>query len=231
MLQPIIICAIAVLLVTNTKSVLAFENDTFNPIIRPEADDVARPGSTFLVQWEVTSTGPVSLFVRNSGDDTGIVIADSISVTTGQYIWNVPKALGENTTDPFDPYQFEMRIYDGSLGLTTLDVSPFEDTRNYSVSQGYFAITNDTTFTPPPLDTAWLPDITPAPLPTPTRTHTPKITFGDGSSTSSSNTGPTTQVTRLPTFEAVISRGHAGGLRYWRVAVIGLGILIGGAVI
>ena len=234
----VIVC----LLVTKSVLINAAANASFNPFIRPESDDVARPGSTFVVMWEPTSTGPVSLFVRNFGDTTGIVIADSIEASTGQYDWSVPSALAANASDS-DPYQFEMRIYEGSLGLSTLDITPFES-RTYDWSTGYFAITNNASITSPPLDPSIVISIGVDPIALPTgQPKGPKIqiTIVEGGSTTvitstadfqttTWSTGVQTSATRIPTFESVLSNGHKPAFEYWTAAVIVWGILIGGVV-
>jgi len=123
-----------------SQLVSAVANSSFNPISSPDADDNAVPGTTFLVVWQPTTTDPVSLFVRNFGETTGVVIADSISATLGKFNWAVPIDFGINNTDPYD---YEMRIYNGSLGVDTTDVAPFES-REYSWSSGYFSVANYT---------------------------------------------------------------------------------------
>ena len=233
-----IILVIVCLLITKPVFINAAANASFNPFIRPESDDVARPGSTFVVKWEPTSTGPVSLFVRNFGDTTGIVIADSIEASTGQYNWSVPSSLAANASDS-DPYQFEMRIYEGSLGLSTVDITPFE-TRTYDWSTGYFAITNNASITPPPLDASVVISVSVDPIPLPTGPKGPKIqiTVVEGGSTTvitstqdfQTTAGVTrvqTSATRIPTFESVLSNGHKPAFEYWTAVVVVWGILIG----
>lgn len=233
------ICVVACLLLANTAFVYSVVNNTFNPIIRPESEDVARPGSKFLVTWHPTSTGIVSLFLCNAGKTTGIVIADSIQATKGQYSWSVPESLAANTTGTSisDVYQFTMRIYNGSLGLTTKDVGQFEETRTYDLSNGYFAISNDTKLTPlPPSDTTSSVPTSTVPLPNPTET-TASTTIDASTTIGTSLTTKTTSgqngaaPTRTPTFLSIVSEGHTTGFGYWAAGVVVWGIVIGGGVI
>jgi hypothetical protein len=131
---------------SHIDSAHALYNSTFNPILVPRSNEVIRLGQNFDILWSPTTTGAVSLFLRYFGTTTGNVIADSIEASSGHYRWLVPNALAANTTDNSDPFNFELRIYQGSLGVNTLDVSPFSD-RDYTWSSGYFAITNSSTYT------------------------------------------------------------------------------------
>ena len=236
------ILVIACLLITKSVFINAAANASFNPFIRPESDDVARPGSTFVVMWQPTSTGPVSLFVRNFGDTTGIVIANSIEASTGQYNWSVPSSLAANASDS-DPYQFEMRIYEGSLGLSTLDITPFEG-RTYDWSTGYFSITNNASITPPSDSSIVISvGVDPIPLPTdPPKGPTIQVTVVVGGrttvitttqdfQTTGEGTGVQTSATRIPTFESVISNGYKFAFEYWNAVMVVWGILIGGIVV
>lgn len=193
--------------------------------------------------WEPTSTGLVSLFVRNFGHTTGIVIADSIEASTGQYHWSVPSSLAANASDS-DPYQFEMRIYEGSLGLSTLDIAPF-DSRTYDWSTGYFAITNNASITPPALDPSIVISVNVGPISLPTGHpvgpsiqitiveggRTTVITSAQDFQTTAAVTGVQTPATRIPTFESILSNGHKPAFEYWTAVVIMWGILIGGVVV
>jgi hypothetical protein len=137
---------ITAIIASHIDSAHASYNYTFNPILVPRSNEVIRLGQNFDILWSPTTTGPVSLFLRYFGTTTGNVIADSIEARSGHYRWLVPNSLAANTTDNSDPFNFELRIYQGSLGTNTLDVSPFSD-RDYTWSDGYFAITNSSTYT------------------------------------------------------------------------------------
>ena len=240
---PRTLLTVVCVLIINPVFIDAAANASFNPFIRPESDDVARPGSTFAVMWKPISSGPVSLFVRNFGGTTGIVIADSIEASTGQYNWFVPTSLAANASDS-DPYQFEMRMYEGSIGLSTLDVTPFES-RTYDWSTGYFAITNNATITAPPLDPSIVVSVSVAPTPRPTgrpKGHKIQITIVRGGTTTVITstqdvestpgvTGVQTSATRIPTFESVLSHGRKAGFEYWTAALVVWGILVGGIVL
>lgn len=217
------ISVIAALLLTSPVFVYGFANSSYNPIITPKANDVARPGSTFLVSWRPTTTGLVSLFVRNAGETTGIVIADSIEANTGEYNWAVPARLAANTTgtNVLSIYQFEMRIYQGSLGKKTMNIAPFEANRTYDFSDGYFAISNNPKLPLPPL---------PATTGT-TTTSAPPYTSMAPSSSGASETANQTEPTRTPTFVSVISDGHKDGFGYWTVGIVIWGLLFGGIIV
>jgi hypothetical protein len=203
---------IAWTLLTTAPFVSANANSSFNPIQSPGPDDNAVPGTAFLVTWIPTSTGPISLFVRNFGDTTGVVIANSIPATQGQFNWSVPLNFGSNNTDSDfdDDAEYEMRIYEGSLGLTTTDVAGFE-TREYSWSSGYFTVSNDTSSFTISVDEF------------PTQTHQPHwpdqtvvvtnlpITT-DFSLTVGAGTTVTASLTRAPTFQAVVSHAIKVGV-------------------
>ena len=227
------ISIIVSLLLSSPLFVYGFANSTFNPIITPKSDDVARPGSTFLVTWRPTSTGLVSLFVRNEGETTGIVIANAIAASKGQYKWAVPARLAANTTrtDIFSVYQFEMRIYEGNLGKNTLDIAPFEANRTYDFSDGYFAISNDPKLLlPPPPDTTGVVETVTTSVPA--YASTAEITsVGASSSGATGTANQSIAATRTPTFVSVISGGCKDGFRYWTVGVVIWGLLLGGIII
>lgn len=191
-----------------SKLVSAGANSSFNPISRPNADDNAFPGTNFLVIWQPTTTDQVSLFVRNFGETTGIVIANSISATLGQFNWLVPIDFGINNTDPFD---YEMRIYDGSLGVDTVDIAPFES-REYSWSSGYFSVANDTygfTTAVDEFPTAMHGPHFPGPTPSIYLTNMQPVTTRVDP-TIGSNAAPST--TPLPTVQVVVSRANEIGM-------------------
>jgi hypothetical protein len=207
--------AVVLFILSFVNIALADFDPDFNPILVPRDDEVVRPGSNFLVEWTPTTTGLVSLFVRAFGGTTGNVIADSINATTGHYLWAVPASLAANTSaGTIDPFNFELRIYQGSLGLSTMDVEPFSDTRIYSFSSGYFAITNDRSFTT--LGPFTLPTTT-QDLPFAAATFSDSITItdsdttatGTATTTATSTTKKTAGVaTRTPTFLAISSEGR-----------------------
>lgn len=199
---------------------------SFNPIDSPMLGDVAVPGSTFLVVWEPTTTGLVSLFVHNHAVTTGNVIADSIDATIGLYNWNVPAAWTANSTNQQDPYQYEMRIYEGSLGLTTYDITPFES-RQYSYSDGYFAITNDDSLFGPVVSVEVSVPTSPPPV-VPTHTHLRGLT----KTTRATSTLNTAAATRVPTFLSIVSTASRfGSNSYWGPAIVFYGVIVGGVLL
>jgi hypothetical protein len=213
-------------------------NSSFNPIFSPEDEDIVSPGVPWLVEWDPTTIGPVSLFVLNFGTTTGSVIADSIEASLGEYNWNVPASWAANTTDPNNPFLFEMRIYQGSLGLSTTDISSFES-RQYDTSDGYFAITNDTdvgeesfTYTVYPASPTTTQSFSRTRSTSSSKTTTTGFKAGGTTSTFISGTG-TAKATRVPTFLAVVSEATKliCWLDHWKlITMVALGMIIGAMV-
>jgi hypothetical protein len=214
------------LLITGLELAHADYNSSFNPIDSPMGGDVAVPGSTFPVVWEPTTTGVVSLFVHDYTKTTGNVIADSIDATLGMYNWNVPAAWAANSSNQLDPFQYEMRIYNGSLGLATYNITPFAS-RQYSYTDGYFAITNDDSLLGPVVSVDISGPTGPPILPTRTRTRGIAQATRSGTSTLS-----TAAATRVPTFLSIISAASKyGSGNFWGAVMVLLGIIIGGIIL
>jgi hypothetical protein len=204
---------ITVIIASRIDSAHGSYNYTFNPILVPRSSEVIRLGQNFDILWSPTTTGPVSLFLRYFGTTTGNVIADSIVASSGHYRWLVPNSLAANTTDNSDPFNFELRIYQGSLGINTLDVSPFSD-RDYTWSDGYFAITNSSAYTTlssfvatATTDTGTAGFYFGATAPVTTSDSTISTTSKDSTTPEGGNTRKThaSIATRLPTFLSVKS--------------------------
>jgi len=215
----------ALIVLTSLLSLVsAASNFSFNPFLVPRSNEVLRPGSDFLILWDPTTTGPVSLFVRTFGLTTGIVIADGIEASTGQFLWAVPASLVNNVTDPTSPFIFEMRIYDGSLGKDTQDVDSFSD-REYNWSIGYFAITANTSFT---TLSSYVTSARHSKTGVMTMTASGNLNSGTLVATTITQT---TMVTRIPTFAAIASEAERGGYLTYQAAFMVIACMIFGAVI
>ena len=109
---------IAALLFT---TVVAVEDDSFNPITAPAPDDTVYAGEIFNIRWTNNTADPISLVLYFWGTDQNWILADNIP-NLGVYQWWVNDQVAYptlvNTIYAGDPYWFEMHIYNGSFRNT-----------------------------------------------------------------------------------------------------------------
>ena len=106
---------------TFLSTVVAVEDDSFNPINSPAPDDMIFAGEIFDIRWANNTVDPISLVLYFWGTEQNWILADNIP-NVGVYQWWVNDQIAYptlvNTPYAGDPYWFEMHIYNGSFRTT-----------------------------------------------------------------------------------------------------------------
>jgi hypothetical protein len=104
---------IAALLFT---TVVAVEDDSFNPITAPAPDDTVYAGEIFNIRWTNNTADPISLVLYFWGTDQNWILADNIP-NLGVYQWWVKSRIQLSSI----PFTLGIRI--GSKCTSTTAVS------------------------------------------------------------------------------------------------------------